>query len=161
MEIEYPLLQVAQQGEEIILEHCTLQNSNCGSDSYGAILYASSETEIKSNIGTSIVLSSALSANFTDCTFEDNTDNDICVISCHNLYLTGSMELPSLYFSNDYTNATLTIQVAENLQENICFDAFNYENVSIFEEGITLPDNVFSLKNEEYILGTNGTISKL
>ena len=70
------------------------------------------------------------------------------------------MELPSLYFSNDYTNATLTIQVAENLQGNICFDAFNYENVSIFEEGITLPDNVFSLKNENYQLENNGTISK-
>ena len=44
LEIVYPLLQVAQQGGEIILEHCKLQNSNCGSDSYGAILYASSES---------------------------------------------------------------------------------------------------------------------
>lgn len=67
------------------------------------------------------------------------------------------------YTNSTYLESTITKEIkgGENLQGNICFDAFNYENVSIFEEGITLPDNVFSLKNEEYILGTNGTISKL
>ena len=151
--VEFPLIQVSQTGGSVTLEYCTIQNANCGTDPYGAGLYATSNTSV----------------TIKNCTFRNNTGYDISIQKCNNLTLSGNVEIPKLYFKNEYTNSELTIKVGEDLagSVNIVLDIYEDEkdlyDLELFNlvDGTSLPEGVlgvFTLDNPCYAIDSSGKI---
>lgn len=152
LEVDSPLIYVAQTGGSVTLEYCTIQNANCGTDRYGAGLYATSDTSV----------------TIKNCTFTNNTGYDISIQQCNNLTLLGNVEIPKLYFRNEYTNSELTITVDENLTGAVTIVLDKYENegnltydLELFnlDDGTSLPEGVFTLDNPCYAINLDGTIA--
>ncbi len=148
--VDYPLIQVSQTDGSVTLEYCTIQNANCGTDSYGAGLYATSYTSV----------------TIKNCTFTNNTGYDISIEQCNNLTLSGNVEIPKLYFKNELTSSKLTINVDEDLtgSVNIVLDedegALTYDlDLFNLDDGTSLPEGVFTLDNPCYAINSDGTIA--
>ncbi len=150
--VDYPLIQVSQTDGSVTLEYCTIQNANCGTDSYGAGLYATSYTSV----------------TIKNCTFTNNTGYDISIEQCNNLTLSGNVEIPKLYFKNELTSSKLTINVDEDLtgSVNIVLDKYEDEGALTYDldlfnldDGTSLPEGVFTLDNPCYAINSDGTIA--
>lgn len=147
LEVDSPLIYVAQTDGSVTLEYCTIQNANCGTNRYGAGLYATSDTSV----------------TIKNCTFRNNTGYDISIEKCNNLTLSGNVEIPKLYFKNEYTTSELTINVDENLTGavTIVLDEYEKGDLELFNlgDGASLPEGVFTLNNPCYAINLDGTIA--
>lgn len=126
--------------------YCDFKNTNLQDD--GAVLY------ITDTAGNTCV-------NIGNCTFENNSNSDVYVQNCPSLILDGNVQIPSLYFRNEYDKSSLNIGIGNNLSGSVTIKADNYESLDVFDQGVALPDEVFSLADSNYIFNTDGSVSKV
>ena len=126
--------------------YCDFKNTNLQDD--GAVLY------ITDTAGNTCV-------NIGNCTFENNSNSDVYVQNCPSLILDGNVQIPSLYFTNGYVNSSMKIVIGNNLSGSVTIKADNYESLSVFDQGVALPDGVFSLADSNYKFTTDGSVSKV
>lgn len=126
--------------------YCDFKNTNLQDD--GAVL------RITDTAGNTCV-------NIGNCTFENNSNSDVYVQKCPSLILDGYVQIPSLYFRNEYVNSSMKIGIGNNLSGSVTIKADNYESLSVFEQGVALPDGVFSLADSSYRFNTDGSVSKV
>ena len=124
--------------------YCDFKNTNLQDD--GAVLY------ITDTAGNTCV-------NIGNCTFENNSNSDVYVQNCPSLILDGNVQIPSLYFRNEYVNSSLNIGIGDNLSGIVTIKADNYESLSVFEQGVALPYGVFSLADSSYEFNTDGSVA--
>lgn len=126
--------------------YCDFKNTNLQDD--GAVLY------ITDTAGNTCV-------NIGNCTFENNSNSDVYVQKCPSLILDGNVQIPSLYFRNEYDDSSLNIGIGNNLSGSVTIKADNYESLSVFDQGVAFPDGVFSLADSSYEFNTDGSVSKV
>lgn len=126
--------------------YCDFKNTNLQDD--GAVLYITDTAE-----NTCV--------NIENCTFENNSNSDVYVQKCPSLILDGNVQIPSLYFRNEYETSSLNIGIGENLSGSVTIKADNYDTLSVFDQGVALPDGVFSLADANYIFNTDGNVAKV
>ena len=124
--------------------YCDFKNTNLQDD--GAVLYITDTT------GNTCV-------NIENCTFENNSNSDVYVQNCPSLILDGNVQIPSLYFRNEYVNSSMKIGIGNNLSGSVTIKADNYESLSVFEQGVALPYGVFSLADSSYEFNTDGSVA--
>lgn len=128
--------------------YCDFKNTNLQDD--GAVLY------ITDTAGNTCV-------NIGNCTFENNSNSDVYVQNCPSLILDGNVQIPSLYFRNEYVNSSMKIGIGNNLSGRVTIKADNYESLDVFNlsEGTVFPVDVFSLADSSYEFNTDGSVSKV
>lgn len=163
----YPLISCAQVDVTMSFSNCIFENAK-NTDSYGSVLYVSGKQnislencEIKNNNGSSIVLSQEedSSIKFVDCSFVNNA-TDITVKECYGFTLSGLINISSLYFENSPINNVYPQYnvECENLSGMVVIKAEDYDNLTLFENGTTLPNGVFSLADPNYRFTTDGQV---
>ena len=163
----YPLISCTQVDVTVSFSNCIFENAK-NTESYGSVLYVSGKQnislencEIKNNNGSSIFLSQEedSSIKFVDCSFVNN-DTDITVKECYSFTLSGLINISSLYFDNspiDNVYPQYNVK-CENLSGMVVIKAENYDNLTLFENGTTLPDGVFSLADSNYRFTADGQV---
>lgn len=73
----------------------------------------------------------------------------------------GNVQIPSLYFKNGNVDSSMKIGIGNNLSGSVTIKADNYDTLSVFDQGVALPDGVFSLADSNYIFNTDGSVSKV
>ena len=163
----YPLISCTQVDVTVSFSNCIFENAK-NTDSYGSVLYVSGKQnislencEIKNNNGSSIVLSQEedSSIKFVDCSFVNNA-TDITVKECYGFTLSGLINISSLYFENSPINNVYPQYnvECENLSGMVVIKAEDYDNLTLFENGTTLPNGVFSLADPNYRFTTDGQV---
>lgn len=163
----YPLISCTQVDVTVSFSNCIFENAK-NTESYGSVLYVSGKQnislencEIKNNNGSSIFLSQEedSSIKFVDCSFVNN-DTDITVKECYSFTLSGLINISSLYFDNspiDNVYPQYNVK-CENLSGMVVIKAEDYDNLTLFENGTTLPDGVFSLADSNYRFTADGQV---
>lgn len=163
----YPLISCTQVDVTVSFSNCIFENAK-NTDSYGSVLYVSGKQnislencEIKNNKGSSIVLSQEedSSIKFVDCSFVNNA-TDITVKECYSFTLSGLINISSLYFENspiDNVYPQYNVE-CENLSGMVVIKAEDYDNLTLFENGTTLPNGVFSIADLNYRFTTDGQV---
>ena len=163
----YPLISCTQVDVTVSFSNCIFENAK-NTDSYGSVLYVSGKQnislencEIKNNNGSSIVLSQEedSSIKFVDCSFVNNA-TDITVKECYSFTLSGLINISSLYFENspiDNVYPQYNVE-CENLSGMVVIKAEDYDNLTLFENGTTLPNGVFSLADSNYRFTADGQV---
>lgn len=166
----FPLISCTQVDVTVSFSNCIFENAK-NTDSYGSVLYVSGNQnislencEIKNNNGSSIVLSQEedSSIKFVDCSFVNNA-TDITVKECYSFILSGLINISSLYFENfpiDNVYPQYNVE-CENLSGMVVIKAEDYDNLTLFENGTTLPDGVFSLADSNYRFNTDGQVESV
>lgn len=166
----YPLISCTQVDVTVSFSNCIFENAK-NTESYGSVLYVSGKQnislencEIKNNNGSSIFLSQEedSSIKFVDCSFVNNA-TDITVKECYSFTLSGLINISSLYFKNspiDNVYPQYNVK-CENLSGMVVIKAEDYDNLTLFENGTTLPDGVFSLADSNYRFNTDGQVESV
>lgn len=166
----YPLISCTQVDVTVSFSNCIFENAK-NTESYGSVLYVSGKQnislencEIKNNNGSSIFLSQEedSSIKFVDCSFVNN-DTDITVKECYSFTLSGLINISSLYFDNspiDNVYPQYNVK-CENLSGMVVIKAEDYDNLTLFENGTTLPDGVFSLADSNYRFTIDGQVESV
>lgn len=166
----YPLISCTQVDVTVSFSNCIFENAK-NTESYGSVLYVSGKQnislencEIKNNNGSSIFLSQEedSSIKFVDCSFVNN-DTDITVKECYSFTLSGLINISSLYFDNSPINNVYPQYnvKCENLSGMVVIKAEDYDNLTLFENGTTLPDGVFSLADSNYRFTIDGQVESV
>lgn len=166
----YPLISCTQVDVTVSFSNCIFENAK-NMESYGSVLYVSGKQnislencEIKNNNGSSIFLSQEedSSIKFVDCSFVNNA-TDITVKECYSFTLSGLINISSLYFENSPINNVYPQYnvECENLSGMVVIKAEDYDNLTLFENGTTLPDGVFSLADSNYRFNTDGQVESV
>lgn len=127
--------------------YCDFKNTNLQDD--GAVLYI---TDTTTTGNTTCV-------NIENCTFENNSNSDVYVQNCPSLVLSGNVRIPSLYFTNGLETSSMKIGIGNNLSGSVTIKADNYDALSVFDQGVALPDGVFSLADSSYEFNTDGSVA--
>lgn len=166
----YPLISCTQFDVTVSFSNCIFENAK-NTESYGSVLYVSGKQnislencEIKNNNGSSIFLSQEedSSIKFVDCSFVNNA-TDITVKECYSFTLSGLINISSLYFENspiDNVYPQYNVK-CENLSGMVVIKAEDYDNLTLFENGTTLPDGVFSLADSNYRFTIDGQVESV
>lgn len=174
-EISYPLINIISNILTISLQNCTLQNAI--STTNGNAIYVYNQNAIINienctfqNNTTDIYIGNCAEIFIKDTTF-DNVDgeNNINVSQDPSLILDGTVSIPRIYFANILDSYKLGIKIGNSLSlqypsRPITIYATYYMktgydcNFFELEDGQTLPEGVFALGDENYILKDDGTI---
>ena len=128
--------------------YCDFKNTNLNMQDDGSVLYI---TDTAKNT----------CVNIENCTFENNSNCDVYVQNCPSLILDGNVQIPSLYFRNEYVDSSLNIGIGENLSGSVTIKADDYEALDVFNlsEGTVFPIDVFSLADSSYEFNTDGSVA--
>lgn len=168
-----------------ILNNCTFTKNEAISSINASAIYVNDETaniqinnctfsnNINKETGGDLGIEKSSNVSITGTTFSPTeTGYNIYTYQMPSLTLSGELSIPKLYFDNYYSDSTLGIKLGENLSLNNstpitiysgCYTNQNSNNTvdnNFFElySGQTLPDGVFALGDENYILKDDGTI---
>ena len=169
-----------------ILNNCTFtKNEAINSSINASAIYVNDENaniqinnckfsnNINKETGGDLGIEKSSNVSITGTTFSPTeTGYNIYTYQVPSLTLSGELSIPKLYFDNYYSDSTLGIKLGENLSLNNstpitiysgCYTNQNGNNTvdnNFFElySGQTLPDGVFALGDENYILKDDGTI---
>ena len=130
--------------------YCDFKNTNLNMQDDGAVLY------ITDTAGNTCV-------NIENCTFENNSNCDVYVQNCPSLILDGNVQIPSLYFRNEYVDSSMKIGIGNNLSGSVTIKADDYEALDVFNlsEGTVFPVDVFSLADSNYRFTTDGQVESV
>lgn len=174
-------ISLCNAGENIIVNTTFLNNASCINVNENANLVLDSCTfynKTNSTYSGELSIYKANTITIKNTTFETvNPGYNIYAYVAPKVVLDGSLSIHSIYFDNSYGNSSLGIVCGEYLTLNdpqipITITAVSYDenyngeivdiNLFSLEDGKPVPDNIFTLANENYTINnTTGNIENV
>ena len=174
-------ISLCNAGENIIVNTTFLNNASCINVNENANLVLDSCTfynKTNSTYSGELSIYKANTITIKNTTFETvNSGYNIYAYVAPKVVLDGSLSIHSIYFDNSYGNSSLGIVCGEDLTLNdpqipITITAVSYDenynseivdiNLFSLEDGKPVPDNIFTLANENYTINnTTGNIENV